>query len=189
MRWSHFGWCGDNAFSIYSYYPSRIKASSLKQLLTRSGFSLMGFIKAFIRKSIAFLPHRLSKILGNAYSAYQYYEVSENGLFSFVREIDVKESRIDGHPSFTSDCNYMITDTYPNSMSWQKLYAFNMKRSTTTILAEFFAYYNKKKGSCDLHPKLCRDNQYIVVDSAHDEKHHMIMFRIDWDLIKEKERE
>ncbi len=188
VRWSHFGWCGDNAFSIYSYYSSRIKSSSLKKILTKDGFSLTDLFKAIFRKSLTYLPHPLSRLIGSAYSAYQYYELNEKGLFTFVRQIDIRESRIDGHPSFTNDCNYMVTDTYPNKNSWQKLYMYNNISRKSTILAEFYAYYNKKHGSCDLHPKLCRNNDFVVVDSAHDDRHHMILFKINWNVIKENER-
>lgn len=40
--------------------------------------------------------------------------------------------------------------------------------------------------SCDLHPKLSRDGMTVVVDSAHDQKHHMLVLDLDWNLIKKQ---
>ena len=54
------------------------------------------------------------------------------------------------------------------------------------LLGTFYAFYNNTPSSCDLHPKLSRDGNFLVVDSAHDDRHHMIVFRINWDLIREK---
>lgn len=188
VRWSHFGWNGDDSFAIYSYIPSQIQVPPLRVLLSRKGFSVIGFIKSVIRKSIGLLPDMAARKLGSAFSAYQYYELNANGVFSLKKIIDPKVSRIDGHPSFTNDLNYMVTDTYGDKRSWQRLYVCKNNNQAVTVLAEFFAFYKKKPSSCDLHPKLSRNNNYVVVDSAHDEKHHMIVFKINWELIKKNER-
>lgn len=188
VQWSHFGWCGDNAFSIYSYYPAKIKVAPMKTLISKEGFSLVGLLKSVIIKGISKLPYAMAKKLGSRFSAYQYYEANEQGVFNLKELIDPKESRIDGHPSFTVSQNYMVTDTYGDKNSWQKLYVYNRTNGHVTVLANFLAFYNKKPGSCDLHPKLCGNNDYVVVDSAHDEKHHMLLFKVNWKEIQSHER-
>lgn len=180
VRWSHFGWCGDNAFAIYSYFPSKIKAPSFKGLISKGGFSLSGLVKFVLLKGLSMFPSRVSRHLGCNYSAYQFYKADEEGTYRLAGLIDPKESGIDGHPSFTNTQDVMITDTYGNKNSKQLLYAYNMKTNDVAVLAEFTDFYKSKPSSCDLHPKLCKNNDYIVVDTAYNEKHHMVVLRIDW---------
>lgn len=182
VRWSHFGWCGDDAFAIYAYYPGRYASTSLRALMSREGFSPRGLLRWFARKAISFLPYRAAVKLGTAYSAYQFYSL-EGGSFKFKNDIDTRLGRIDGHPSFTGDGVFMITDTYGDPHSWQSLYLHDMNEGASHPLARFFAFYDKKPASCDLHPKLSRSGRYIAVDTAYDEKHHLILFKINWERL------
>ena len=63
---------------------------------------------------------------------------------------------------------------------------YNTKTHKYLILGSFNAFYKGNPASCDLHPKLSKDGQYVVVDSAHDEKHHMLMFKLNWNKIEQK---
>ena len=92
---------------------------------------------------------------------------------------------IDGHPSFTNSGQYMITDSYPDRQQMQRLIIYNTINGKGKIVGRFFANYKGNPSSCDLHPKLSRDNQFVVVDTAFDEKHHIIVYKIDWDKICE----
>lgn len=184
VRWSHFGWCGDDSFVIYSYYSSKIKTAPTNIVLSRKGFSIIDLLKIIVRKSISLLPHKLAILLGNAHSSYQLYSNIE-GHFKLSYDIETKLSRIDGHPSFTNNLSYMVTDTYGDNNSWQSLYIYNLKTQKSILLARFFAFYNKKLASCDLHPKLCKNNKYIAVDTAYNEKHHLILMEIDWSKVKD----
>ena len=185
VQWSHFGWCGDESFTIYTCYPSRLKTFPTNVILTRERFSIKEISKIIIRKSISYLPHKLAVSLGSAHSSYQFYSYCNN-MFKLQYDIAPKQSRIDGHPSFTSDGSFMITDTYGDKQSWQSLYLYDLKTKKSITLARFFAFYNKKAASCDLHPKLCVNNNYIVVDTAYNDKHHMVVLKIDWSLIPTK---
>lgn len=180
VRWSHFGWCGDDAFAIYTYFPSRFDEVRSTTGFRIKGYSPRAFINVLIRKGISCLPNRMAVRLGSPHSSYQFYQIDDNGSFKFKQLIDPKQSRIDGHPSFTTNEAFMITDTYGDKKSWQSLYVFDLKRRKTTILARFLAFYDRKPGSCDLHPKLCENNNYVAVDTAYNDKHHMVLFRIDW---------
>ncbi len=186
VRWSHFGWCGDNAFAIYTYCPSKFNVDPSKSSFTIKGHSFRGIVMRMLRKAVSLLPYGIARQLGNSYSAYRYYKISENGTIVFDKTMDPKLSRIDGHPSFTHDESYMITDTYCDKQSWQSLYVYDLYRRRAITLARFNAFYNGNPASCDLHPKLCNDNNFIVVDTAYNEKHHMIVFQIDWKRIASK---
>ena len=80
----------------------------------------------------------------------------------------------------------MITDTYPDGRGYQHLIVYNLVNRKAIVVAKLFAALNKKAGSCDLHPKLCKDNNFLAVDTAYDGSHHMMLFRLNWQLIKEK---
>ena len=116
---------------------------------------------------------------------YQYYE-NVNGYFQLKEDIDNFIFAIDGHPSFTSDGKYMITDTYPYEDQYQKLIVYNIATKKSIVLGSFYAGLNKKAGTCDLHPKLCRNNDFLAVDSAHNGKHHTMLFKLNWNKIKQK---
>lgn len=184
VKWSHFGWCGDDSFAIYTYYPGRFKeCQSIKKVFHDKPFSIEMMVKSIWFRCVDHLPRYLSKRLGGSYSCYQFYSILETGQFQLQSALDTRETRIDGHPSFTVDKTFMLTDTYGDKSSWQHLFVYNLKTHRALNLAHFYAYYNKKPSSCDLHPKLCKDNQFIVVDTAYNARHHMILLRIDWKSI------
>ena len=77
----------------------------------------------------------------------------------------------DGHPSFSPDKRYILTDTYPDRNRFRKLIIYDTKTKENYILAKFFAsfkYINENR--CDLHPRWSRDGKYISFDSVHEEK-------------------
>ena len=76
---------------------------------------------------------------------------------------------LDGHPQFSSDQRYIVTDTYPDRFRNQylKLYAFETESGI--VLAKLripFPYRNDRR--CDFHPRWSRDNSMICFDSAHN---------------------
>ena len=78
----------------------------------------------------------------------------------------------------------MVTDTYPDEHNYQHLIIHNIETGNGVVVADLYAYYNHTPATCDLHPKLSKNNNYVVVDSAFNDKHHMVMFKIDWDRIE-----
>lgn len=195
--WSHFGWNGDNAFTIYSYESnvhSKVidryyKAHNEKCNKEKENMRLRSSIKKNLRPLYYTIPNFLRKRIGitlkGPKSYYQYYKL-ENGCFKLDVCFKNIEFSTDGHPSFTQDGIYMITDTYPHSNKYQDLMVYNLVTKKVIKIGSLFAALWGKPGSCDLHPKLCKNNKYIAVDSAHNGKHHVILFKIDWSKIKEK---
>ena len=76
------------------------------------------------------------------------------------------------------DNKYVITDTYPDKDGFQHLILYNVEKKKGAVLAKFYAYDKGQPASCDLHPKLAINNNYVVVDTAYDERHHMMVFVI-----------
>lgn len=183
--WSHFGW-NEDAFSIYTV-PMNKLGSSFKSMGQRASKNnpLKKLLFSIITKIKKKVPAKYRKQLKGGKSYYQYYKMSEE-CFKLAETWDYPLFSIDGHPSFTNDRRYMITDSYPDATGYQRLVVFDTVTHKSLLIAQLYAYYKGNPASCDLHPKLCKDNNYVVVDTAYDEKHHMIVFKLDWNKIKQE---
>lgn len=186
VDWSHFGWNRDS-FSIYSVANNKV-ASTYKDLGQSSTkkVTLKQLVFKILVKVAKIMPASIRKKLKGGKSYYQYYEMDTEGKFVLKELFNQSFFNIDGHPSFTEDGRYMITDSYPDDKQFQRLIVFDIETKKGIVIAQLFANYHKTPASCDLHPKLCRNNQYLVVDTAYDDKHHMIMFELDWNKIKKQ---
>lgn len=190
-QWSHFGW-NDNEFCIYSYPSNR--SVSEKDFLSKPTSSEMPStplpinrcLNQIIRKFISSLiPVWLDDIIRGMRKHYQYYALY-NGKYRMVDCFKNALFDIDGHPSFVPGGKYVITDTYPDENKRQRLVVYNRINKKYLVLGVFNAYYKSTPASCDLHPKLSKDGNWVTVDSAHDEKHHMLVFKLDWKKIEQK---
>lgn len=186
--WSHFGWDGDNAFSIYTYERTR----DIHMFEDRKGEKQsQPQSKKFLYKVImSFVPEIIKKelriMLKGQKQYYQYYSIDDKGVFSLKESYKCRAFDIDGHQSYTKDGRYMITDSYPDFKKFQRIIVYDKDKRKAMIIGRIFAALHQKPGSCDLHPKLCRNNDYLMVDSAFDGHHHMILFKINWKNIKRK---
>lgn len=104
----------------------------------------------------------------------KYYRFEDmTGNFSIIGANDFNS---DGHPSFSKDGRWMLTDTYPDRFRRRFLILYDMKRQKRYNLAMLFSP-RQYAGSlaigpirCDLHPRWSRDNTMICFDSAHTGK-------------------
>lgn len=92
---------------------------------------------------------------------------------------------VDVHYTFVPSGKYIITDTYPDRDNNQRLIVYK-KTKKHLVLAVFNAYYTTNPASCDLYTKLSKDGNYVVVASAHGDKHYMLVFNLDWKLIENR---
>ena len=187
--WSHFGWNGENAFAIFSYLLKTRKIVQISKLEKQDEYKRqLNHIK--IKKwLISNIPHNLKRYLlriRDGYkNNYQYYS-NNLGYFELKDTFKSKFLDIDGHPSFTSNHQFMITDSYPDYNHFHRLVIYNLNNRKSLLLGKIYAGLNHMPGSCDLHPKLCSNDKYLVVDTAYDGKHHMILFELNWELINKK---
>lgn len=182
-QWSHFGWDGDN-FVIYTYpqigfgiseeFFNGCSASS--KSVKAKKISLKTRIAEYIRQ---FIPQAWEKQMRGFITYYQYYKLN-NGHYEQSQVFKHVPFLIDGHPTFISNRKEMITDTYPDKKRVQRLLLLDMNKDKVIELGKFNAYYRGNPASCDLHPKVSKDGQYIVVDSAHDYKHHMLVLKLKY---------
>ena len=190
-RWSHFGWADDDSFVIYTYLaPLTLPGEASAPPSHRVSHSFAQPFKNTIKRIYQGLLSdetrtRINKLRHKKTQFYQYYRC-ESGKYVKQEEWILPEFSIDGHPSFTSDQRYMVTDTYPDWRDMQHLYFFDRYTHKVLDSGTFRDALTGRPGSCDLHPKLCRDGKHVIVDTAFDGHHHLLMFEIDWESIKKK---
>lgn len=191
--WSHFGWNGDDEFTIYGYKSNKHRQvlDCLKNNINLhnekkfGNLSLRSCAKIVFHSFPLFFQNLIIRKIKGQLSSYQYY-IKKGSFFKFTDMLDNQLFEIDGHPSFTKNGYYMITDTYPDYRCYRRLIIYNSISKKGIVVGKLKAGLYNKPGTCDLHPKLCRNNEYLVVDTAYDGRHHMIMFRINWELLKKR---
>lgn len=181
FEWSHFGWHGDDAFAIYSVKRSNVMAAYTKTVQANNGIkkTLIRIARKLIKP---LLPKKVMAHVHASESYYQYYVYTAD-RFVLKETFDDPAFSIDGHPTFIG-ADYMLTDTYPAQDLYQSLLLYNVNNRNCLKLGSFYAPFKDNPASCDLHPKVSRDGQYVVVDTAHAGIHNMVVFRINWDKIK-----
>lgn len=183
---SHFGWKNDEEFCIYSIKIPALQKQFLSSIKTDgAGTQRKGSLKSRIIVAIKnMIPTSVRSYLKGGRSAnfYQFYKW-QDGEYKPVFSLNKPAFNIDGHPSFTKDGKFMITDTYADKKGWRHLYAYNVETDKEVELARFYEPLVGNPARCDLHPKLSRDNNYITVDTTNTRKHGMEVYRLNWDEI------
>lgn len=184
---THFGWKTNDEFAIYTYTPYKVKeGKGLREIVKTKSFFSMDMLRRVVRACASVFPYAIrTKMIGRR-TYYQFYKLGEGDTPQPAGKAEGKSFSVDGHPSFTNDGRYMITDSYPWNDGFQRLMVIDTKTGKSLIIAKFFAYYHNNPASCDLHPKLSANNRLLAVDTAYDEHHHMILFELDWGLIKKE---
>ena len=74
----------------------------------------------------------------------------------------------DGHPSFSPDRKWLVTDSYPDRAREQRLLLYRLRDGECVEAGRFFAPWRfDGTRRCDLHPRWSPDGQWICIDSAH----------------------
>ncbi|WP_282178809.1 hypothetical protein [Maribacter stanieri] len=75
----------------------------------------------------------------------------------------------DGHPGFSSDLEWMLTDTYPDKSRMSSILLYNLSSNKLYNIGEFFSPL-KFTGElrCDLHPRFNPCGNKITFDSVHE---------------------
>ncbi|GAA0104656.1 hypothetical protein UT300013_12790 [Paraclostridium sordellii] len=75
----------------------------------------------------------------------------------------------DGHPSYSNDGRYILTDTYPDKFRIKSLIIYDTVENKKYDIAKYYAPF-KYDGEvrCDFHPRWSSDNKYISFDSVHE---------------------
>lgn len=75
----------------------------------------------------------------------------------------------DGHPSYSPDGRWIVTDTYPNKARQRTLLLYEVATGRCVEVGRFFAPWSfDGTVRCDLHPRWSPDGRMISIDSAHE---------------------
>lgn len=94
---------------------------------------------------------------------------------------------VDGHPSYSPDGKYIITDTYPDFMRKQTLYLIRVEDGRVKKLGSIYSnvkYINEFR--CDLHPRWNYNSKEICFDGAKGKKRQVFVLRVDTDFGSEQ---
>jgi len=189
FAWSHFGWKTDNSFVMFARIATRLSSGYVSSQSNTnpkpiSKPSAIATAKRIVRKMIASaIPKSIKAKMAN-HNEYQMYEKME-GHYKLKTVYKGKLLDIDGHPSFTLDGKYMITDTYADTKKIRKLLVLNTENGKRMLLGRFYSPFWGTPASCDLHPKMSHDREYVVIDTAYSGKHRMMVLKLNWRRIKE----
>ena len=89
----------------------------------------------------------------------------------------------DGHPSFSKDQRFMLTDTYKDIKGYRQLLLYDLLCNNVIQLGLFYSTYNSCGWRADLHPRFSPDEQFVIIDSTHNGYHQMLVLKIDWEHI------
>lgn len=85
---------------------------------------------------------------------------------------------MDGHPTYSYDGRYVVTDTYPDRKKIQSLYIMNGKR-VTRIARVFSPFKYGGDTRCDLHPRWSKDGKQICFDASFGGKRSVCVINTD----------
>ncbi len=94
---------------------------------------------------------------------------------------------VDGHPSYSPDGKYIVTDTYPDFKGKQTLYLIRVRDGKIKKLGSIYSdirYRNEVR--CDLHPRWSYDSTMICIDAAPEKKRQVYIIPIGSSYKSEK---
>jgi len=171
--YSHMCWKNNNEIFGYAMKPGRIGNIRKSQSISKIVFNLLlptyrKLVPKNIRKSVLPVGYFLFNIKNNS-----------------TREVPAYPE--DGHPSFSPDERFILTDTYPDKNHYRTLILYDTKLDKRHIVGKFCSMPDKKYTNdpkwdssgmrCDLHPRWDRKGEKVCIDSVHEG--HRGMYIID----------
>ena len=91
-----------------------------------------------------------------------------------------------GHMTYSNDDNWILSDTYPDAETDQRiLFLYHVPTDTRYDIGSFYTPADLgKHNRCDLHPRWSHDNKYVCIDSVHEGERQMYVLEVE-DLMKE----
>lgn len=179
-RITHLGWKDNESYVLYTVPKPR-----LNQVLNNKGSknkSTKWYIKVYRSIVRPFVPKALVKKIPKPQS---YYALTQDTQ-GIAAKYNPKPGNRDGHPGFTRDGRYMLTDTYADKEGYRHLLLYDTKEDVTYMLGKFKSVYNNCGWRTDLHPRFSPDEQNVIIDSNHNGTTSIIMFALNWELISHK---
>jgi hypothetical protein len=179
---SHLGWRNPNEYVLFSYpttalgkvYGEQAAASKKKSFIKPLLFIYRTFVKPLLpKRTIA------------AARGKDYYGLTTVGM-GVIKKLSTGLMMYDGHPSFTADQEFMLSDTYQDELGFRNLYIHHLKSNTQIKLGSFYSVYNNCGWRADLHPRFSHDEKFVIIDSNHTGNHQELIIELNWKEIRNK---
>ena len=172
IGWSHLGWINDSQFVAFGY--ERVKSAQVYDKVTQNSGLFGKTLRLVYQKAVyPLLPHKVHQNIA-VKSCYEEYIDKQGKIKRYNQELMYN----DGHPGFTSDGRYMLSDTYALADGYRYLYIFDRKENSIIEIGKFYSPFNNCGYRSDLHPRFSPDEKKVIVDSAHNGKHGMYVIDI-----------
>jgi Tol biopolymer transport system component len=177
-NYSHLGWAKNDTYVLYTM-PEKTTLSAWKNVeRKKSGIRQIPLIYRKIIKP--FIPRGIAKAVLNSKGFYAL--VHDQG--KIVQGLDMKMLSSDGHPSFSKDGRFMITDTYEDMDNYRRLLLYDTLRVEILELGKFYSTFNSCGWRADLHPRFSPDEEHIIIDTTHNGHHQMLILKLHKKLLK-----
>lgn len=163
---SHAGWKNNSVITAWGRLPKGInKAQSVQSPIIRKGLRIA-------LKVYHLLIHSASVRQKLTNDSYVFFD-KESGTKYKLEKSDFVS---DGHCTWNTQGNLMLTDTYPDSDNMRSLMIYSEEEKEVYLLGKFFSYPDireKEKYAlagirCDLHPKWSYNCKRVYFDSTHE---------------------
>lgn len=166
---THYCWKSDNEILAFGKYSPSVMA------LRQKGFSKNRILKPFLN-----IARKMRGTLKQRIAGQSYFLLKDKT--QEVERIAVGVMTEDGHPQFSPDGRWVITDTYPDKNHERTLILYDWKNKKRIDLGKFKSMPDKKcltgyhsnepwdisQMRADLHPRWSRDGRRVCIDSAHE---------------------
>lgn len=108
--------------------------------------------------------------------AFAHKKSDGNGYYLFKDKSNIYKKKwpelsFDGHPSFSPDGRYMVTDTYPDRARLASVYLINVENDEIERVARVFTPFKYDNNvRCDLHPRWNNTGNKICIDTVFEGK-------------------
>lgn len=183
-RFSHLGWIDDNRYVLYTntLSPMQKKIQSVWVEKNPNKGSPRFYVRIYRKYFKHLMPRKIIKSIPKSPSFYALTKDRQGVL----TKINPWPGNMDGHPSFTKNGKFMLTDTYADKDGYRHLLLYDLQNQKTIRLGKFYSTFNNCGWRADLHPRFSPDEKLIIIDSTHNGYHQMVVLKIDWDRLKHK---
>ena len=82
----------------------------------------------------------------------------------------------DGHCSYSSDGKWLLTDSYPETDDFRRLFLYDLAGKKAYEIGKFYSDPSYPiPARCDLHPNWSRDDSFVCIDSIHEGSRQMYL--------------
>ncbi len=174
---THLGWRDSKSYVLYTVVQSKLNIMMGGKNKKKKQKWYLAVYRSLIRP---FVPRKLVKTLPKPKSFYTLTE-DRNGV---IAKYNPQPGNMDGHPGFTADGRYMLTDTYSDKDNYRHLLIYDTKKDKSYMLGKFYSVYNNCGWRTDLHPRFSKDEEKVIIDSNHNGNNSIMVLNINWDLIR-----